>query len=447
MMRGAWLAAGVAALVGSVAAGVASGDVVREGSGSRRATLDSMELKPAPLEWSELSEWINSDGVDATSVAGKPVLIVTWASWVPRSVSALGAAQRIADQYASKGLVVVGVHAPQGWDGAQAAVDSKKVTFPVAHDASNAFRDALLVDNDPDYYVIDRAGQLRYADVATASVEEAVAKVVGESADAAGNVQAIIDQRAANERADQEKLRNINESLTNLRDIPDLPFAEPTPEDYERADLPELSDDVRDLLGLQTSSRGFRGNNEELPDVKITLPQGGEWIGGQTPNYKGRAVVLYFWHPKIRNSYWPMMERMDVLQRKYARDVVVIGVMLPMELLSDNSRRGRGNTPDETAQELRDAWNRFMTARKFDHRLYLDAGGSVIGSLGGSGRRGRGGTALIDGVYVISSDGVLRWAGFSPNREYQGTLDKVLAHDPAIEARREAERRFIEGGR
>jgi hypothetical protein len=319
------------------------------------------------------------------------------------------------------------------------------VSFAIAHDAEGKFRDALLVDNDPDYYVIDRAGQLRFADVATSSIEEAVRIVVSESATDAGNVQALIDQRSAARRAEQEKLYDINESLDSLRDIPDLPFAEPTPEDYERSGLPALSEEVRDLLGIRSSGRRG-GNDEDAPPVVVSLPQEGQWLGGRPPNYKGRAVVLYFWHPRIRASYWPMMERMDVLQRQHARDIVVIGVMLPADLLDDDSRsRRRSNEAEETARELQESWNRFVASRKFDHTLYFDAGGEVIGSIGGSGRRS--GTALINGVYVVSSDGVLRWGGFAPNREYQGVLDQVLRRDPAVRARREVEQRYIEGRR
>src|SRR4030095_5940001 len=59
------------------------------------------------------------------------------------------------------------------------------ITFAYGVDAQNEFRKALLSTQDPDFYIVDRAGNLRYADVETASVEGAVNFLVDETADTA----------------------------------------------------------------------------------------------------------------------------------------------------------------------------------------------------------------------------------------------------------------------
>jgi hypothetical protein len=431
-MRSGWV------LVASAAAMVASeglGDVVREGSGARRDTLNSMELKASPASWTDLGEWIG-DPVTQGSVAGKPVLIVTWASWYPTSVQALSQVQRIADANASKGLVVIGVHHQQGWDSAAKAVSSRNITFPIAHDSEGKFRDALNVDNDPDFYVIDRAGQLRFADIAAGSIEEAVKTVVGEDEAHAGNVQALIAERAAEARRQQNTLTSINTDLNDLASIPELPFGDPTEDDYKNAKLPELTDEMRDLVGQRVNSN--RG--EKPPPIKVSLPGSPEWLGG-APNMKGRALVLYFWHPELRFTYWPMMQNMDLLQRKHSRDIVVVGVMTGIGNLESRNRRDR----EESAEDFRKAWDRFTASREFDHKLLYDFEAEVLGSIN-SGGRGRN-TVPIPGVLVVSTDNTLRWIGVTHGREYEAALDSVLAKDPAITARRKAEREYIENKR
>jgi hypothetical protein len=156
---------------------------------------------------------------------------------------------------------------------------------------------------------------------------------------------------------------------------------------------------------------------------------------------KGRALVLYFWHPELRFTYWPMMQNMDLLQRKHSRDIVVVGVMTGIGNLESRNRRDR----EESAEDFRKAWDRFTASREFDHKLLYDFEAEVLGSIN-SGGRGRN-TVPIPGVLVVSTDNTLRWIGVTHGREYEAALDSVLAKDPAITARRKAEREYIENKR
>jgi hypothetical protein len=45
---------------------------------------------------------------------------------------------------------------------------------------------------------------------------------------------------------------------------------------------------------------------------------------------------------------------------------------------------------------------------------------------------------------VVSTDGIIRWVGFSNSSDFKYAIDTVLANDPGVKARREADRKYIE---
>ncbi|CAK9069779.1 Uncharacterized tRNA/rRNA methyltransferase MT0904, partial [Durusdinium trenchii] len=105
-MRGI-LTATIVALAAS--AGLAQSDqIIREGSGERRAALDAMELSAFDKSLlGGLTDWIG-EPVTADDLDGKPVLILTWASWHSGSTASARAAELVAKRYADQGLVVIG---------------------------------------------------------------------------------------------------------------------------------------------------------------------------------------------------------------------------------------------------------------------------------------------------------------------------------------------------
>eukprot|EP01026_Neomeris_dumetosa_P041903 TRINITY_DN34785_c0_g1_i1.p1 TRINITY_DN34785_c0_g1~~TRINITY_DN34785_c0_g1_i1.p1 ORF type:complete len:231 (+),score=46.48 TRINITY_DN34785_c0_g1_i1:174-866(+) len=215
----------ISAMACAVLAGSAGADVVREGAGERRAKLDAMELKAfddGALKG--LSDW--SSEVTKAQTSGKVVLLVTWASWYSPSQQVLPLAQQLSQKHSD--LVVIGVHHPKGFERAAAVAKSRGVSFPIAHDADGKLREALMVDQDPDFYVIDRAGQMRYADIATGSVTKAVEELIGESRQDASTLN---DRLAAQRAAEEARFRatgKINQEV-DLRSLPEIPFQPPSP--------------------------------------------------------------------------------------------------------------------------------------------------------------------------------------------------------------------------
>lgn len=388
-------------------------DVVREGTGARRSSLNAMELKPFPAEiWSKLSDWAGGKALASSDTSGQVVLICTWSGWYPPSARALSVAKRLAETHAKDGLVVVAVHHPDGWKDAEKPQAAEGAKLFVAYDEKGDFRKALMVDQDPDFYLIDRAGQLRYADIATESVEGAVTALLTESADKAAGLTG--ELAAAKAKADEEFRRtgSIRQGV-DIRAMPDVPFTDPTPEKYTQIHWPRVEKP--------------QGGGEAQTGNMITLPEEG-WYPAK-PKTKGRVMVVYVFSPYIRKSYDEIIPAMDLLQRQNGRDIAVVGSVAPIR--ADNQQ----NSQDQDPTALATLAKSFATSRTLEHALIADGGSSA--GFSGSSQSG------LPWVAIASSDGVVRWSGDPRSPSFRAAVDQVLRNDPGVKARREAEEKFL----
>ena len=90
----------------------------------------------------------------------------------------------LAQKHKDQGLVVIGVHTTNKGGEMATFVADQKITYPVAIDVDNKTTSAFAVDSYPDYYLIDRAGNLRVADLKNAHVDAAIATLLAEPAPA-----------------------------------------------------------------------------------------------------------------------------------------------------------------------------------------------------------------------------------------------------------------------
>ncbi|MCB9846021.1 MAG: hypothetical protein H6811_08560 [Phycisphaeraceae bacterium] len=405
-------------------------EVIREGSGGRRAELDEMELKPFPEQlWGTLTEWSTDAPVTPGDLSGKVVLICTWASWYPNALQGLALAQEINAAHASEGLVVIGVHHERGFNGAAAAARAKKASFAYAHDASGEFRNALKVDQDPDFYIIDRAGQLRFADIANSSVEMAVKTLLAESRDDASTLN---DRLEAERRQREEEFRrtgSINQEI-DLRDLPEVPFDQPTDADWARVEF--LEQWPKPIEDPQRS--GFQ---EEPEPVKIALPEAMITVPPMPPT-AGRAMVVYFWHPDVVATHEQVVPRMDLLQRQHARDLVVLGVMTPVVNNFSSNTNDQTNDPERLAA----IFGRYIRTKDLHHPQTFDPSGELMNSV----RQDQYSSNDLSKLFVaavISSDGTVRWSGPPGHPAFKAAVDQVLRVDPGVRNRRLAEEEYI----
>ncbi len=370
-------------LLGPVAAASADDLSVKvQGRGARREALNAMTYKP--FEAALLANLADVKGgslPSASTIKGKPVLIVAWASWFKSSHALLGEAQTLAQ--ANPDLVVIGAHHARGYDKAQDVLTAGKITLPIGHDAKGELFKALRIDGGgPNAYVIDRAGNVRFADVERSSLAAAVKIVVDESAD---------DAAKAEQRV-QEAIRSRSDAPLAGPSV----RSKPGEEAYKSATWPRPNRSVQYAKNVQ---------GKQLP-----VAMGKEtWITPK-PELDGKVIVLDFWAtwcgPCIAAS--PIL---DELQGRFKDDLVIIG-------MSGQARPGR----PEDVNAIKDFLKKKKT--QYSHANDLDQG--IYKALGIQG---------IPHVVVMSTDGVVRWQGNPHEEAFVKAVEGVLASDPWVKAR------------
>jgi thiol-disulfide isomerase/thioredoxin len=319
---------------------------------------------------------------------GKVVLFVTWASWYKTSLEAVKISQSLHEKLADKGLIVVGVHHAKGYEKAVEVAKAQNVAFAYALDAQNEFRKALYSKGDPDFYIVDRAGNLRYADVETASVETAVNYLIDESAESAA--------AAKPETKPTENAAKPDDKQGDGAAGGGAPgnYQQPDAAAYKAAHWPKAN--PKENL----SAGDFQG--KPLPK-----PLGKEkFIDNKRPDRAGRVTVLDFW------ATWcgpckMAMPKLDKLQKEN-KDIIVIGI---------------SDEPENTVKT-------FLSKNKHSYAQATDQSATVNGALKIQG---------IPHVVVLSSDGMIRWQGNPLQGEFEQAVKAVVEADPGVKARRQAD--------
>ena len=148
-----------------------------EGKPDRRKALASLyAAEPPPLQ---VTSWMNGKPVELESLRGKVVLLDFWATWCGPCIRSIPKNNKLAETYKDD-LVVIGICHDRGHEKMAAVVRDKQILYPVCHDADNVTKTAYMVDSYPDYYLIDRKGNLRIADCTNSKVEDAVKMLIAE---------------------------------------------------------------------------------------------------------------------------------------------------------------------------------------------------------------------------------------------------------------------------
>jgi len=148
-----------------------------EGEGEARAKKDSLMGKAAPAL--VLSNPLNGAKTSLEAYKGKVVLLDFWATWCGPCIKAIPHTNELATKYAEHGLVILGVCHPRDGEKMADTVTAKGIHYPVALDGDGATIAAYTVDGFPDYYFVDRAGNLVIADCRNDSVEAAIRLLLG----------------------------------------------------------------------------------------------------------------------------------------------------------------------------------------------------------------------------------------------------------------------------
>ncbi len=113
------------------------------------------------------TQWLNSPPLTPTDLRGKVVLVDFWTFSCINCLRTLPYVRAWAEKYKDKGLVVIGVHAPEfafekNIDNVRRAVRELAIAYPVAIDNDYAIWQGFNNEFWPAHYFIDAQGRIRH---------------------------------------------------------------------------------------------------------------------------------------------------------------------------------------------------------------------------------------------------------------------------------------------
>ncbi len=143
----------------------------------RLAPLESTPGSPPPLR---VEQWINSEAMNLEDLEGKVVVLDFWATWCGPCIRSIPHNNELYEKHKEDGLVIIGITHKRGGEKMAASAEEHGIEYPIALDAEGLTNKAYVVNGFPDYYIIDRAGNLRIADCANGSVDDAIEALLAE---------------------------------------------------------------------------------------------------------------------------------------------------------------------------------------------------------------------------------------------------------------------------
>jgi len=392
------VAAGLAtpALAGSGTFVLDADTVRREGTGEARVRLNKMELEPADLKWANLSDWAGGDALTPDALKGRPVLIITSTGWAPASQGVVRRAAQLGAN--NKDLVVVVIQTKDRLELATKWLKDQNITVLSARDADGKFRASLGSDQDPDIFVIDRAGQMRFADVESESLTAAVDFVTRESIEIAQAKPAEARRLEADFTAAQNRTRVAGDAIRpgQFGNVA-VEFKAPDGGLYGSA-----------LWPAKNKQENIQGSNDVQGQQLPFTTEHMFWFNGAPKNTNGKVMVYDYWatwcYPCKRSM--PLLEEMA---QTFRDELEVIGIM--------------------GVNEGRPEIQRWMNANKVTYSHGFDNGEKSIKALS---------VTAIPTIVVVSSDGVVRWQGNPLQPFFRDIVRQVIEVDPGVKARRDA---------
>lgn len=401
------------------------------GAGASRLALDSMQLKPFDQSlWSHLSNFTGPE-FKKDELAGKPVLIVTWANYYRVSHAAMKAAQALHEKYKDKGLVVIGVHNNVSPAGASEKAKDLGITFTLAEDKDGKFRSGLKADQDPNVYLIDRAGNLRFAQVETASMEEGTTYLVNETAEHAADYPKMLDKRRADAEADRWKTRDSSGAKVN--DEPAVSFPEPDEETYAKVRWPYK-------VGKSETDSITDKTKRTWPTLKNWPEE--EWAPS-APKHAGKLLVVYAIDPK-EIYMLEAIPKMNRLYDKYHKDAVVCMTLFKFGsggIGNTGNQNSGGDSDDEKLKERnKELIGPLLKSRAINHFVNpIVLRGENVDQIDDANFLWSGKREEYGICFILSTDMKIRWLGNSHDPSLGIAVEKIAAADPGVQARRRAE--------
>lgn len=143
------------------------GAMMRTADATRPATTPALPVLGQLPPLGGAVQWLNSPPLTDEALRGKVVIVDFWTYSCINCLRSLPYVKAWASKYRDKGLVVIGVHAPEfaferNIDNVRKAVHDLGVDYPVAIDNDYAIWRAFSNQYWPAHYFVDAKGQIRY---------------------------------------------------------------------------------------------------------------------------------------------------------------------------------------------------------------------------------------------------------------------------------------------
>ncbi len=134
--------------------------------GKSNDLISNVEPYKAP-EITGINQWFNSKPLTLESLRGKVVLVDFWTYSCINCIRTLPHMNALQEKYASQGLVIIGIHAPEfdfekSAANVEAAIKKFHIKYPVAMDNNRKTWDNFVNRYWPAHYLIDQNGEVVY---------------------------------------------------------------------------------------------------------------------------------------------------------------------------------------------------------------------------------------------------------------------------------------------
>lgn len=137
--------------------------------------VEEVKAPPAP----EISggTWINSDPLTLNSLRGRVVIVDFWTFGCYNCRNTLPSLKSWDARYRDKGLTIIGVHTPEleierNIETVRREIAKLDIRYPIVTDNDNATWNAYKVEAWPTWFVIDKAGRVRWMHVGEGAYDE-----------------------------------------------------------------------------------------------------------------------------------------------------------------------------------------------------------------------------------------------------------------------------------
>jgi peptide-methionine (R)-S-oxide reductase len=145
--------------------------------GNTQVYSSQMQTSPPTAPEFARGTWINSEPLTLKSLKGRVVLVDFWTFGCYNCRNTLPFLKRWHEQYADKGLAIVGVHSPEfdtekKIENVRREVASLGIRYPVVTDNDYETWRAYKVEAWPTLFLLDKTGHIRWAHVGEGAYEE-----------------------------------------------------------------------------------------------------------------------------------------------------------------------------------------------------------------------------------------------------------------------------------